>query len=74
MGKNNSKPDWFLLRSEIVSIKAPITMADEEGMDAARKLEDYFDRVFEKAFEEVYKAFPNVRCYRNGVLEDDNIR
>jgi hypothetical protein len=70
MGKNNSKPDYFLLRSEVVSIKAPITMADEEGIEASRKLEAYFDRVFEKAFEEVLKAFPNVRYYRNGVLEE----
>jgi len=68
MGKNN-QPDTYYTNLETVSVKAPTTLTDEEGQEVTIKLKAYFDKVFEKAFQEIKVAYPNFTCYRNGIKQ-----
>jgi hypothetical protein len=69
MGKNNLELS-YVLRSETVSIKGSTEdFIPDEIADINYKLGNYFDKVFDKAFEEVKKAYPEAICYRNGVKQ-----
>jgi hypothetical protein len=69
MGKNNTEVS-YTLRSEQISVKGLSTdFTTEEVMEANYKLENYFDRVFDTAFREIKKAFPDAICFRNGVKQ-----
>ena len=69
MGKNNTEIS-YVLRSETVSIKGSTEdFTPDEIADINYKLGNYFDKVFDTAFREVKKAYPEAICYRNGVRE-----
>lgn len=52
--------------TENVQIKAPVVMDDDSSKEAFLKLSIYYDKVFDKAFEETRKAYPDFQIMRNG--------